>query len=318
MQRKKAIYGIAITVIAAAVGVWFYFTPYIAANNMKKAAEASDSATLSSYINFPSLKESLKANFNAMLATEVVKNKEGNPFEALGAALAAAFINPMIDALVTPESLAMMMRGNKPNLEKDAPKTESKPSGTSDTEMTMGYESFDRFAVSVKKKDDMDEPVTFVFHREGLVAWKLASLRLPAQKTKEAQATPTPQPQESPQPPHLADLTKYVGQAPTEVFNEAAIQEKFKTLLGNEYGRFFENLSVSSQLELKGNFYVGSGCAPHVCGVEEAAFAINKETGEVFASILSDGNKIQSFGVNSEQNLPAPLYAWYKENGGPN
>ena len=169
------------------IGVWFYSTPYIAANNMKKAAEANDSATLSGYINFPSLKESLKANFNAILATEVAKNKDGNPFEALGAALAAAFINPMIDALVTPESLAMMMQGNKLNLEKGAPKAESKPSGISDTEMTMGYESFDRFAVSVKKKGDMDDPVTFVFHREGLVAWKLASLRLPTQKTNVAE-----------------------------------------------------------------------------------------------------------------------------------
>lgn len=317
-MQRKTIYGIAITVIVVVVGVWFYFTPYIAANNMKKAAEANDSATLSSYINFPSLKESLKANFNAMLATEVVKSKDSNPFEALGAAMAAALINPMIDALVTPESLAMMMQGNTPNLEKGAPKTEGKPSGTSDTEMTMGYESFDRFAVSVKKKGDMDDPVTFVFHREGLVAWKLASLRLPTKKTKEAQVTPAPQPQESPQPPRLADLTKYVGQHPTEVFNESSVQEKFKALLGAEYGRFLENLSVSSELELKGNFYVGSGCAPHACSFEESAFAINKKTGEIFASILSDGKTIQSFGVNSEQNLPAPLYAWYKEKGGSN
>jgi hypothetical protein len=181
-MQKKATYGIAATVIAAVVGVWFYFTPYIAANSMKKAAEANDSATLSSYINFPSLKESLKANFNAMLATEAVKSKDSNPFGALGAALAAAFINPMIDALVTPESLAMMMQGNKPDLEKGAARTEKKPTGASDTEMTMGYESFDRFAVSVKKKGDADDPVTFVFHRQGLLTWKLASLRLPTRK----------------------------------------------------------------------------------------------------------------------------------------
>lgn len=317
-MQRKATYGIATTVIAAVVGVWFYFTPYIAANNMKKAAEANDSATLSSYINFPSLKESLKANFNAMLATEVVKSKDSNPFEALGAALAAAFINPMIDALVTPESLAMMMQGNKPDLEKGAARTEKKPSGASDTEMTMGYESFDRFAVSVKKKGDADDPVTFVFHREGLLTWKLASLRLPTQKAKEPQVASMPQVQQTSQPPQMADLSKYVGQHPTEVFKELAVQEKFKALLGDEYGRFFENLSVSSELELKGNFYVGSGCAPHVCSIEESAFAINKETGEVFAVILNDGKTIKSFGVTSEQNLPAPLYAWYKEHGGQN
>ena len=109
MQRKVT-YGIAITVLAAVVGVWFYFTPHIAANNMKEAAQANDSVTLSSYINFPSVKDSLKANFNAMLVTDVVNIKDSNPFDALGAAMAAAFISPMIDALVTPESLAMMMQ----------------------------------------------------------------------------------------------------------------------------------------------------------------------------------------------------------------
>jgi hypothetical protein len=127
-----------------------------------------------------------------------------------------------------------------------------------------------------------------------------------------------PQVQQTSQPPQMADLSKYVGQHPTEVFKELAVQEKFKALLGDEYGRFFENLSVSSELELKGNFYVGSGCAPHVCSIEESAFAINKETGEVFAVILNDGKTIKSFGVTSEQNLPAPLYAWYKEHGGQN
>lgn len=317
-MQRKVIYGLALTVIAAVVGVWFWFTPHIAANNMKKAVEANDSATLSSYINFPSLKESLKANFNAMLATEVVKSKDSNPFEALGAALAAAFINPMIDALVTPESLAMMMQGNKPNLGKGKPGTEKKFSESSDTEMTMGYESFDRFAVSIKKKGDADAPVTFVFHREGLFTWRLGSLRLPTQKAEAQQVTSTPQVQETKQPTRLADLSKYVGQHPAEVLNELAIQEKFKALLGNDYSRFFESLSVSSELEIKGNFYVGSGCAPHVCSIEESAFAINKETGEVFACILSDGKTIKSFGVTSEQNLPAPLYAWYKEHGGQN
>ena len=318
MQRKVT-YGIAITVLAAVVGVWFYFTPHIAANNMKEAAQANDSVTLSSYINFPSVKDSLKANFNAMLATDVVKSKDGNPFDALGAAMAAAFINPMIDALVTPESLAMMMQGNKPDPEKMGKlSTEKKIRGALDSNVRMGYESFDMFAVSIKEKGDLEDPITFVFRREGLLTWKLASLRLPTQKASERQVTSALQIQETARPPQLPDLSKYVGQHPTEVFKELSVQEKFKALLGNDYGRFFEDLSVSSELELKGDFYLGSGCAPHVCGIEQSAFVINKKTGEVFASILSDGKTIKSFGVNSEQNLPAPLYAWYKEHGGQN
>lgn len=316
VMQKKIAYRVIITVIAVVFGGWFYFAPYIAANNMKNAAEVNDPTTLSSYINFPSLKESFKANFNAILATEVIASKDNNPFEALGAAFATALINPMIDALVTPESLTMMMQGKKPSLMKDLPKQEKKSGAALETEVKMAYESYDRFIISVNSKEGVDEPVVFILHREGLFTWKLASIRLPAQKTKEVQLTPTPQHEELSEPPQLADLSKYVGQHPMEVFNELDVQEKFQALLGNEYNRFFNNLSVSSELELKGNFYVGSGCSPHNCTIDESAFAINKETGEAFATILNGGETIQWFGVNSEQNLPAPLYVWYIEHGG--
>ena len=316
--QKKSTYKIAILTITAMIVVWFYFTPYIAAYNMKKAAAANDSAALSSYINFISLKESLKASFNATLATDIVKKKGNNPFEALGLALAATLMNPIIDALVTPESLAMMMQGNKPNLEKEVINEENNNSTRSETDVTRKYESFDKFTVSFMKKGETEEPVTFVFHREGLLTWKLSALRLPNLKTKEGLANPIAQVQQITLQPQLIDLSRYLGKHPTEVLNDSIVQKKIKALVGNEYGRFFENLSVASDLELKGNFYMGSGCAPHNCGIEESAFIINKETGEVIVSILSDGKAIKSFGITSEQNLPAPLYVWYKEHGGQN
>ena len=311
---------IAVVAIILLVSVWFFYTPYIAAYNMKKAAEINDSAALSSYINFPSLKESLKANINAMFAEEFVVGENSDPMEALGAALAVAFINPMIDALVTPESLSMMMKGIQPDFNQDKSKSENQPNDNSDTETTMGYESFDRFAVSVKEKGNPAEPMIFVFHREGLINWKLASLRLPSpKKEKEQQAAAEPEPELlQKQPPQDVDLSSYVGQHPSEIFNEVYVQEKFKVLLGDDYDRFVMNINVASELELQDNFYFGSGCAAHLCGIDESAFAIDTETGEVFASIITSGETIQAFGVTTEQNLPPPLYAWYVDKGGPN
>ena len=314
---------IAAVAIVLIVGVWFFFTPYIATHNMKKAAETNDSATMSSYINFPSLKESLKANFNAMLAKEFVKGENTDPMEALGAALAVAFINPMIDALVTPESLSMMMKGVEPNLTQEKSGAGNNPNDKSDTETTMGYESFGRFAVNVKQKGTSGEPMIFVFHREGLITWKLASLRLPSFNGKEEQqvaASPEVLDQviEQAEPTQPADLSEYVGQHPADIFNDTEVKQKFKVLLGDYYDRFVTNINVASEIEQKYNFYFGSGCSPHSCGIDESAFAIDIETGEVFASMLSNGETIQTFGVTTEQNLPAPLYAWYKDKGGPN
>jgi hypothetical protein len=167
---------LSIAIVFIAFSTWFYFTPHLAVSGMKSAAEAKDAAKLSGYVNFPALKESLKASFNAKLASEVTKEKDGNPFAALGAALAAAFINPMIDALVTPESLAMMMKGDKPQ---PAKKTEQTKSSDSDPDTSMSYESFDRFVVTVKKKGTTEEPLGLVFNRDGMFSWKLSALRLP-------------------------------------------------------------------------------------------------------------------------------------------
>jgi len=166
---------VSIALLLAVFGVWFYFTPHIAVSGMKSAAEKKDAEKLSDYVDFPALKESLKASLKARIASEVVKEKEDNPLAALGAAMGAALIAPMIDAIVTPESLAMIMKGDKPQPGKNS--TPSEPAET-DIDTSMSYESFDRFVVTVKKKGTTEEPLSLVFHRDGIFSWKLSALRL--------------------------------------------------------------------------------------------------------------------------------------------
>jgi len=171
---NKAKFSIAAVLIL--FSVWFFFTPHLTVSAMKSAAEARDAAKLSSYVNFPALKDSLKASFNAKMVSEIQKKKDGNPFSALGVAMAAALINPMIDALVTPESLAMLMEGEKPGHERN---TTASAQSEPNTETVMSYESFDRFIVTIKKKEKAGEPIGFVFNRDSLFSWKLSAIRLP-------------------------------------------------------------------------------------------------------------------------------------------
>jgi hypothetical protein len=167
---------LSLAIVFVAFCTWFYFTPHLAAHGMKTSAEAKDAAKLSSYVNYPALKENLKASFGAKLTSGVAK--ESKLLGVLGAALADVVVNPTIDALVTPESLAMILRGDKPQPANNSTKntTQSKPSGT---ETSMAYESFDRFVVTIKKKGASGEPFGLVFNREGLFSWKLSALRLP-------------------------------------------------------------------------------------------------------------------------------------------
>lgn len=61
---------------------------------------------------------------------------------------------------------------------------------------------------------------------------------------------------------------------------------------------------------------MGSGCTAHSRGVDEAAFAVNKVTVDVSASMLLDCKEIIWFGADAAANLPVPLYLWLKEHEG--
>ncbi len=181
MNNKTALF---VAVVIAVFGAWFYFAPHLAVMGMKSAAEAEDADRLSDYVDFPELRNSLKASFNARIVSEVAKEKGGNPLSPLGAAMgsaigavtAAAVINPMVDALVMPENMAMMLKGGRPQ-----PGSNDVRSGPPDSELdiSMYYESFDRFVVLVKEKGTNEAPLVLVFNRHGLFSWKLSALRLP-------------------------------------------------------------------------------------------------------------------------------------------
>lgn len=178
-QNRKRL-GIVIGFIVLVACIGLYFTPHLTIHNMKKAAAAKDADAFSSYIDFPSVRESFKANMSAQMTRDMAKSKSNNPFEAIGTALAVALINPMIDSLVTPEYLAMMMKGENPQMSppgietrKPQPKTKE-----SDTETSISYKGLNRFTMKVKKKDSADEPVEFIFRRDGIISWKLSGLRI--------------------------------------------------------------------------------------------------------------------------------------------
>ncbi len=111
-------------------------------------------------------------------------------------------------------------------------------------------------------------------------------------------------------------LDKYVGLHPTEIFKEPIIAQRFKTLLSANYDNFYSNLSVSTTLRAADSYYIGSGCAPHSCGTEEAAFTIDKGGLGVYAVLLLEGKQFKAFGVAKMASLPAPLLEWVKERGG--
>ncbi|MBY0238196.1 MAG: DUF2939 domain-containing protein [Burkholderiaceae bacterium] len=168
---------LAIPAIVLAAGAWLYATPYLAVNGMRSAAQARDAQRLSGYIDFATVKENLKGTLNAKITGNA--RASDNPLAAMGAALGAMLINPMVDRLVTPQAIAEIMKGNPPALTGNGHGQGGGAPAEARAETTLGYEGMNHFLVSVRKQGDDSEPVTMVLRRDGLAAWKLVALRLP-------------------------------------------------------------------------------------------------------------------------------------------
>ena len=184
MMRKITIALVSIVIVLA--GIAFYCTPYLAYRNIRMAAENKDAETLSEYIDFPAIKKSLKENFKAKI--EVTEKKEGDTLAGMGAAIASAFINPLVDAFVTPETISMMMKGNLPSIMKKERRGEKKTGQDGDKkagrsagspDIWMYYDTFNKFVVEIKKKDAGEEPIALIFKRNRLIYWKLSAVMLP-------------------------------------------------------------------------------------------------------------------------------------------
>jgi hypothetical protein len=187
MIKKITITLLSIFVVLA--GVAFYCTPYLTYRNIRIAAEQRDAKAMSKYIEFSSLKKSLKENIKSKL--EVTEKKNGEQGEGIGAAMVSALITPLIDAFITPETIGLMLKGSTPSLKKrkdQAAGKKEKEEHAGDTknrrdagspDILMYYESLNRFVVEIKKKGAGEEPIALLFRRHQLLYWKLYAIKLP-------------------------------------------------------------------------------------------------------------------------------------------
>lgn len=145
-------------------------------NNIKKAAEQGDADKLSGYIDFPSVKQSMKDQVKAAMVEELASSKEQDGFEALGTMLATAMIDPLIDGLVTPDGVALMLQGQKLDFDLNNDTPEDKPEAKNeDIDYKAGYLSFNRFKVQIIDTDDANESLDVIMHRDWL-SWKVTRI----------------------------------------------------------------------------------------------------------------------------------------------
>lgn len=173
------------TVVAAMAGcMWFYFSPYIALQRLKTAAQEGKTEELVELVDFPAVRESLKEGIRTAMLREMGK-MEDNPLAALGMMMAGAMVEPMVEMFITPSGLAALSGGRRPagvREEQPPEHREAAPRQAAEMRdqepaMLMGYEGLSTFSVRFIDKNTGKEEVALVMRRQGF-SWKLTSIRL--------------------------------------------------------------------------------------------------------------------------------------------
>jgi hypothetical protein len=186
-----------VLILVAALG-FIYASPYIALNRVKRAADARDAQTVNEYVDFPALRASLKEQIAALLTRRVDIQKSGNPLAIIGAMIGAAVVGPLVDSYATPDGVAAILNGipprgtpgeRPPRSGDEAPAAPSNvpASGVANAQpepapkqppmTTAGYRDLNTFVVTYQHGAG-DARYSAIFHRDGLVSWKLVAVDL--------------------------------------------------------------------------------------------------------------------------------------------
>jgi Protein of unknown function (DUF2939) len=165
IDRKTAmIVAAAGTGLVAIVSGGIYSAPYQTLNSMKNATENRNAVALSQTINFPELRVSIKKNIKAQVVKEMAGKVTPEIIEKT--------VNPMVDKIITPEGIDRLMQDKAPETKIDLTSLEQ---NLAKSDLTMGYESLDRFVVHITDKVNRAKDVSLILQRDGL-EWKLTGI----------------------------------------------------------------------------------------------------------------------------------------------
>ncbi len=112
---------------------------------------------------------------------------------------------------------------------------------------------------------------------------------------------------------HDLGLEQYVGTKPdSHFFALAAVHDPLAALMGERLDGFLRRFQVVQPIDKVARDIVAEGCLRDRCATEQAAFAIDLDTGQVAAAVLNHGRSIDIYSKNttSYDDLPPGLRRW--------
>jgi outer membrane murein-binding lipoprotein Lpp len=211
--------------------------PYWSLYRLGKALEVEDEGSLKHYVDWPAVRSGLKEDISGMLSRNAGRAiASGDGAEPLSGIFAAtvgnAMLEPLIDALVTPQGLAAMIReGHTKEGEPTSEGQSTRREGDLSERLSFAFFTGPAAFEAVFETEEGDD-VAAVMQLNGL-RWQLVRLRLPDSQAQVASGTePVGGAQDQTQKPRSAleqdveRLTAQLTQLDTEV---ARLSEQIQT-----------------------------------------------------------------------------------------
>jgi hypothetical protein len=176
--------------LIALLGVlgWIAAGPFMTVNAIREAIRAEDTAALSEHVDFPVLRQNLRAQVEDDLARRAGADMQGSPLGAIALGLANSVAGGAVDALATPAGIGAILQGRAllhrisgAGIRSDDSLAHAAPPDPL-RDARYRFESPSRFTATVRSGDG--DPVVFVLHRQGL-RWKLDDIRLPLRDSQQ-------------------------------------------------------------------------------------------------------------------------------------
>lgn len=172
-QRKAAAAGAVAAIAIGIAGVLYAQAPIRALTSIKESAQRGDTDDLNRRIDFPALKASLKNLITEAVAPQATERPGPRSFFAR--MMVGAVASPIVDAMVTPDSIALMFSGviRAPGTPSDS-KLSTEP-GQPHFTMSSEWKDLSYVRVHLRADGTRPEELVFLMKRDGF-HWQLVGI----------------------------------------------------------------------------------------------------------------------------------------------
>ena len=163
-----------LVVVLAAAGAWFYTGPTRALADIHVALTDRDLQALEARVDFPAVREQVKAT----IAAELAESAAGSPGEQMGAMLGMALVGSMIDSFLTPQGLmAMVASGASPQAESAARASGEWQQWMKKGKVSTRFTSLSKAEVALTHESNPTEVLVVVLELQG-TTWRVVGGRM--------------------------------------------------------------------------------------------------------------------------------------------